>query len=323
MQLIKEINNESIRNMISCIASENYLKSYGDYYDYGYFEQNNVVLPVVFRKKLFFRYAEFTSGIIGACSLEQEKQFLNEMVKYCEENLDIDFAITSNTAIFNTYPDNSEFCKFGSYILNLDNSEDQLFTGLHSKHRNVVRKAKKDGVEIFHGIEYMNDCISVIEDTYSRQNKVFKSKKYFEYLAKHSFAEFWVAKYNGITQGGAILFSDSMKCYYMHAGSCSSPHTGSMNYLVWSAMIKKKAEGVRYFDFVGARINPEKKSKLEGIQRFKQRFGANLVEGYLFKFKINMLHYGMYRILLKIYFFIKKDKYIGDTVDQERKRGIY
>jgi lipid II:glycine glycyltransferase (peptidoglycan interpeptide bridge formation enzyme) len=48
---------------------------------------------------------------------------------------------------------------------------------------------------------------------------------------------------------------------------------GSSNLLQWEIIKKLKSLGVREYDFVGGRVEVPKGSKLEGIQRFKQRFG--------------------------------------------------
>ena len=88
-----------------------------------------------------------------------------------------------------------------------------------------------------------------------------------------------------------------------------------MNLLHWEAIKYFKEKGIKRYDFVGARISPEKGSKLEGIQRFKSRFGPTLKRGYLWKKNINPLKTNLYNFLV----LIKTLNCKGDVVDQERK----
>ena len=61
-----------------------------------------------------------------------------------------------------------------------------------------------------------------------------------------------------------------------------------------TAMKLMKERGVKYYDFVGARINPDEGSKYEGIQRFKSRFGGELKKGYLWKMPLNKFKYKLF-----------------------------
>ena len=69
----------------------------------------------------------------------------------------------------------------------------------------------------------------------------------------------------------------------MYGGSVEKPYSGSLNLLQFEAMKFLQSRGVREYDLVGARIKVEQGSKYEGIQRFKSRFGARLVQGYAFR----------------------------------------
>ncbi|HHT23618.1 MAG TPA: hypothetical protein GXZ87_09985 [Bacteroidales bacterium] len=85
-------------------------------------------------------------------------------------------------------------------------------------------------------------------------------------------------------------------------------------------MVEMKARNIKCFDFVGARINPSKGSKYEGIQRFKSRSGANLQKGHLFKVILSPKYY-LINNMTKIYGLIKyKKKYNGDMIDQETRK---
>jgi hypothetical protein len=70
---------------------------------------------------------------------------------------------------------------------------------------------------------------------------------------------------------------------------------------------------VQRYDFVGARINPEKGSKQESINALKKRFGANLKQGYIWKYSIKPFKY-------KLYCIAAQWRSGGDIVDAERHK---
>jgi lipid II:glycine glycyltransferase (peptidoglycan interpeptide bridge formation enzyme) len=123
----------------------------------------------------------------------------------------------------------------------------------------------------------------------------------------------FIAEYEGVVQGCAVIPFSSYSAYYMHGGSISKPLTGAMNLLQWEAMCFFRKLGVRYYNFVGARINPEPGSKQEGLIMFKQRFGGELKRGYMWKYSFHPLKNYLYSIATKI-------RSGGDIVDQEHHK---
>jgi lipid II:glycine glycyltransferase (peptidoglycan interpeptide bridge formation enzyme) len=87
-----------------------------------------------------------------------------------------------------------------------------------------------------------------------------------------------------------------------------------MNLLTWEAMRSFRAEGVKRYDFVGTRINPEPGSKQEGLKMFKERFGGDLMQGYMWKCSIAPFKYLAYNLASRL---LRG----GDIVDQERNRS--
>jgi hypothetical protein len=308
---------------LPAIALPEYLKASPAVVDYGYLLSGEFVLPFVVRKRLFFQWVEFVTTVLNGSTNEEEQLFLEDALALLKKEHS-DFVICRNTAIFSTYPINSKRCVFGSYKIDLKRSEENLFTMLHSKHRNVIKKAERDGIVISNGKENFQDCISLIQETYRRQVRQGFSLVYFENLKlMNQNVEFWIARGNdGMPQGCAIfLWNEKHICYYMHGGSVVKPHSGAMNYLIWKAILSMKERGVACFDFVGARINPPRNSKYEGIQKFKARFGGILEEGYLFKVVFSKFNCKLYQFVLYPFGLIKGIKYSGDVIDQEWKRG--
>lgn len=307
---------------LEIIASPKFFKVQGAI-DWGYFVENGSVLPFYIKKKYFFRYMLFTTGILGSIPTN-EKGFLNNVVDYIKQNFDIDFiGLDHVTALFNSYPDNAKACLFGSYIIDLSQKEEDIIANMHPKHRNVIKKAIKEEVQISCDIENKSECIKLIRDTLIRQGiPAFKEELFHSFsnnLGKN--IDFWLAKHLNEPHGAAIiLWSDCGTAYYMFGGSCEHPNGGAMNLLHWEAIKKMQERKVRFYDFVGARIEPNKGSKYEGIQRFKSRFGGELKTAYIWKITFNSFKYSIFELLLRIK---SRGKYKGDIIDQERIRGKF
>ena len=326
MQCVKDISVSE--NKLPILATKKYLSSLNFIDDYGYFIEENYILPYIVKKHYFLKYVQFVTNIIDLGNsdnnIEEQIIFFDNVIKYLKKHKVSDFINCRSSAIFPFKPKKSFYCRFGSYIVDLRENEDTLFKKMHSKHRNVIRKAEKDNVQIYNGVEYYDDCVRIIKETYARQNKIVGSDNHFDqFLRLDKYSQFWIAKWNGEIQGCAIyVWSPGQTCYYIHGGSIEQPHIGSLNLLQWKAMLYMKSKSVENFDFVGARINPPKGSKYEGIQRFKERFGGCLCQGYIFKIKINKLKYLLFICANYVYCLLKGSIYKGDVIDQERKRGM-
>jgi lipid II:glycine glycyltransferase (peptidoglycan interpeptide bridge formation enzyme) len=86
-----------------------------------------------------------------------------------------------------------------------------------------------------------------------------------------------------------------------------------MNLLQWEAIRLFHEQGVQQYDFFGARIDPEKGSKIEGIMNFKKRFGGKLIQGYQWKFAFHPIKYSLYSVAASV-------RNGGDLVDQESSK---
>ncbi len=63
-----------------------------------------------------------------------------------------------------SYPKGAMAAPYGSYILNLRQAEETLRGNLHSKHRNVIRNAMKNAVNIQSGIEHLDTAFRLARD---------------------------------------------------------------------------------------------------------------------------------------------------------------
>jgi hypothetical protein len=307
---------------LSIYASEAFLSSVSDEYGWlgGTDDSGKVrcMLPYTIVRKLMFRMVRFrveTIALEGELERKEERAFLNSAMSYFRaRGADLVVPASTNT-IFRTYPDGSVAAPYGSYVIDLTQPEETLWNNLHAKHRNVVRNAMKRGVEIRTGPEHLGTVHRLIQGTLKRSHLSFMTYGGFErfMLDLGERVKLFVAEYQGTAQGCAVVPYSLHSAYYLYAGSVPEPLTGAMNLLTWEAMRLFRGMGVRRYDFVGARINPEKGSKQDGLRVFKERFGGRLHQGYMWKFSFNRFKYWAYCAAARI----KKG---GDIVDLERHK---
>jgi hypothetical protein len=307
---------------LSVYASEAFLKTLGDEYGWlGGFNRDGkllCILPYTIVHKAIFHMVRFrveTIPVDNKLTIEEEKEFLNDVVKYFRKvGADMIIPATTNT-IFKTYPDGADAAPYGSYIIDLTQTEDALWSNLHSKHRNVVRNAMKKGVAIVEGIELMETAHALIRDTLKRSKLGFMSLNEFNRFV-HGLNEnvkIIVANYEGVAQGCAVTPYSQHSAYYLYGGSIPHPLSGAMNLLQWEAIKTFRNLGVQRYDFVGVRINPSEGSKQDGLMTFKQRFGGYLSKGFMWKYSLNPLKYTIYNQAVK-------HLRGGDIVDAERHK---
>lgn len=278
------------------------------------------VLPIVFKKKYFFKYASLPTEPYELDKSSNMQEFLNECMVFLVNKYKIHWVTSLNTSVFPYCPTDSKSIPFGSLIIDLNQTIDELWNNLNGKHRNVIRKAMANNINIRAGDTSLLDDYIIIDKNMSIKNEI--NPKNMKFLTNQlnilkTNAKVYIA-YNekNEPQAGAIIFYNTYSCYYMYGASILSPQIGSSNLLLWEVIKEMKANNVRYFNFVGYRFEVENDSKFKGIQRFKERFGGSLVKGKLFRFENSRVMYRLYSLLLQIRSksILKKHR---DIVDQE------
>lgn len=316
---------------LSIYASESFLNSVSD--DYGWLggidDSGNLlcVLPYSVIRKSIFRLIRFPVQTIllnEETDIEEERAFLESALEFFRSlGADVIIPATFNT-VFRTYPKGAIAAPFGTYIIDLNQPEEVLWKNLHSKHRNVIRNAIKKGVKIRSGLEYLETAYGLVLDSFRRSAKGFIGKMRLEFkmdydVFKHQVlglsenVKVFVAEYEGVVQGCAVIPFSNHSAYYMHGGSIPRPLTGATNLIQWETIRLFRNLGVKRYDFFGARMNPEKGSKMEGIMRFKERFGVQLIQGYMWKYPFHPIKYFLYSLAVRV-------RSGGDVVDQERHK---
>lgn len=294
---------------LSIFASEPFLKAVGD--DYGWLGgidhlgKLRIVLPYTIIRKATFRMIRFRVAPIPMgeeLDLEEEKSFLNSTVEYFRSHgADMIIPATTNT-IFRTYPDGAVAAPYGSYVMDLSQTEETLWGNINTSHRRKIRLAMKQGVQIRSGIEHIETAYFLVRDTFKRSKLPFMSYNAFKRMVMGlgESVRVFVADYQGVIQGCTVIPYSSHSAYYVYGGSIPEPQTGATNLLHWEAIRQFRGLGVKRYDFVGVRSNPEKGSKQEGLMMFKQRFGGQLVQGYMWKYPLHRLKFAAYSIMVRL-----------------------
>lgn len=310
---------------LSIYASPAFLRTTADEIGWlGGFDRANqlrCILPFTVIKKLFFRLVRFRVETIATdqpLSAEEEKSFLEEAMKFFRARGATMVIPASTNTLFQTFPAGAIAAPYGSYIVDLTAGEDVLWKNLHSKHRNVIRNAQKAAVEIDFGRQHLEAAHELITATLRRSRMPFLSLPKLKQLADSlgPNLEVAIARHQGTLQACAILPFSGYGAYYLYGGTREKPVTGAMNLLQWETMRRMYAASVARYDFVGARVDPEKGSKQEGLAMFKARFGGQFHRGYIWKFSFHRFSYAIYQV-------VSKFSRGGDIVDQEyERRGL-
>ena len=214
------------------------------------------------------------------------------------------------------------FTKY-TFILDLTKNEDELLKNMHQKTRYNIKVSQKHEVkaEIDNSDKTFKEYLKLTEQTTKRQKFYAHGEKYHKLMwetlrspivnGKLSMvnlnklqAHLLTAKYKKRTLVTYILFTFKDTIYYPYGASSEEyrevmASTGAM----WEAIRFGKSLGLAKFDMWGAANNPNpgKSDPYFGFHRFKQGFGADLIEFVgSYDLVINPLNYRLLTVADKI-----------------------
>lgn len=166
-------------------------------------------------------------------------------------------------------------------ILSLGRSEEELWIGLHSKTRNMIRKAIKSGVIIRNGtIDDVPTYYHMLTEVFNRTGKqplpeIFYRKVILD-LAPKNMVRFLIAQFENRPIAGAIFLLYQDTAYYWSGASFIKDRNVAPNELIqWEFIRWANMQGFKKYDLL--RVEPD---RLPGIARFKMRFGGDTVPLY-------------------------------------------
>ena len=164
-----------------------------------------------------------------------------------------------------------------------DKTEDEIFSGFHSKTRYNVRLATKKGVVVKEGTkEDLKIFHKIMIETGARDGFIIRPLSYFEKMYDELAPEHMkllLAYYEDKPISGVIPIMYGNKTWYLY-GASSNEHRNLMpNYLLQWEMIKMAiARKDDIYDFRGVSGVVDENHPQYGLYRFKKGFGATFTE---------------------------------------------
>lgn len=267
-----------------------------------YVYDNSGILMLELYKKNIFKYVLLPSEVFFWGETE-DTHFIEDALSCVRKKYHPDWIGPSAvTAVMQNIPPKAVSIPWGTYRLSLNEEPEEIWGKIHSKHRNVIRRAEKEAVYLKQGEELLDDYLKLDKQTWERSGRPPIPESLYRNMMKFlkGNIRIYIAYKDEIPQGGAIFLYNNNTCYYMYGASRNEPVLGAMNWLHWQVIQEMKKLGVRNYDFVGCRINVDQNSKYQGIQRFKERFGGELVTGKMFKSIYNPTKYLLYKKMKSI-----------------------
>jgi lipid II:glycine glycyltransferase (peptidoglycan interpeptide bridge formation enzyme) len=167
-----------------------------------------------------------------------------------------------------------------TWILDISPDEETLMRGMRKTHRNLIRRAIKDGVEISGGAteEYLKHFYDIHMETVRRHGFVPFSYDYIrqelENFRGDDQIRIYAARYQGEVISSAIVVFYGDEAFYHHGASSSRHSKVPSSYLtLWTAIQEAKARGIRKFNFYGI-VDNKPKHPWYGLSQFKKGFGG-------------------------------------------------
>ncbi|MCK4919204.1 MAG: peptidoglycan bridge formation glycyltransferase FemA/FemB family protein, partial [Candidatus Pacebacteria bacterium] len=167
-----------------------------------------------------------------------------------------------------------------TWLLDITKSEDDLMKGMRKTHRNLIRRAIKDGVEIVKSNDekYLKAFYDIHSETVKRHKFIPFSydyiKKEIETFRQDNQIEIFSAIYDEKIISSAIIVFYGKQAFYHHGASSSEYMKVPSSYLsLWEAIREAKIRGIEIFNFYGI-VDDKPNHPWSGLSRFKKGFGG-------------------------------------------------
>ena len=165
-------------------------------------------------------------------------------------------------------------------LIDLTWSEEELWKNIHTKRRNEIRRAEREGcrVELNTSPESLAYCYDILTEVYQRAKLPLPHYTHFEAILHQSTAtsglRLFIALWDDQPIGCMLCLAYNHTLYDYYAGSYSRYYSKYPNDLLPWAVIKwAKNNGFTRFDFGGA----GKPNIPYGVREYKKKFGGTIV----------------------------------------------
>jgi peptidoglycan pentaglycine glycine transferase (the first glycine) len=171
--------------------------------------------------------------------------------------------------------------------LDIRPTEDELMAAFKPKTRYNIKLAEKKGVSVRQtsSKEDLRKFYDILLETAARDGFLVRGFGYYEtmleVLGPPEYARLFLAEFNNEAVSGALCFYMGDRCWYTYGASSNSHRNVMPNYLMqWRMIQHAKSVGCGLYDFRG--VSPQKTptpgDHLQGLNRFKEGFGAQYAE---------------------------------------------
>ena len=203
---------------------------------------------------------------------------ISPILENTEENLEIfKQAGFKNAPIHMMHPELT-------WVLDITKSEDEILKGMRKTHRNLIRRAAKEGVEIIQSTDekYLKAFYDIHMETVKRHKFVPFSYDYIkseiDAFKNDDQISIFSAKYKDEIISSAIVVFYGEQAFYHHGSSSSKHYKIPSSYLnLWEAIKEAKKRGKKKFNFYGI-VENKPKHPWTGLSKFKKGFGGHQKE---------------------------------------------
>lgn len=168
-----------------------------------------------------------------------------------------------------------------TWLLDITPSAETLLTNMRKTTRYLIRKAQREGVEVFQSqkIEDIDYLHRLQKETVSRHKFVPFSKKHFKTMfrvfSQDDQASLFLARYKKeIISAAMIMFYGQEATYHYAATSSKYPQIPSSYLTVWQAILETKKRNLVKFNFWGVAPPNQPHHRFAGVTLFKKGFGG-------------------------------------------------
>jgi lipid II:glycine glycyltransferase (peptidoglycan interpeptide bridge formation enzyme) len=220
---------------------------------------------------------------------------------------------SENLAIFkNCAPTPLRLQVGASFIIPIDDNEEEILAKMHSKTRYNLRLAEKKGVEIFwdDNGQYFDEWFKIMESTAKRNKIRLLSKKHYRQLLDKKTLQLILAKFDSRIVAGNLVSLIPPSAVYVHGGLEYQYHQLMSPFLLqWQSILAAKKAGCTKFDFWGVNYN-NSNPNWEGITRFKLGFNTQEKVIAYIPSQVKIFHKKTYYYTLFLHYLRKIKKFV-------------
>ncbi len=201
-------------------------------------------------------YREIHSPPYGlvVCNNSVALALFDAMKSFCMKNGIIKTQLEHPNKIENA---NCLFWSKKTILKSLASNVSEDWINLRGKTRNIIRKARKQDIQITNDFKYLDDWYEIYSERMLSMNIHTHPKQFFKLLKSElgNEVKFYIGRLDGEVIGGIIvLYSNDKAYYFFSAQSTKARSVGLNELLIWNLIEDCHKKGIKAIDL--ARSNP-------------------------------------------------------------------